>query len=110
MNLKTLIVAALLIPTSAALAQDGASDEKVVMYDPLFWKDQLKLNNEQCQKIKAINHEYYEKLSDVVREPNHQVVKAKAEQTLIERSEEIWQTFHPKQRKRWKKISQENTI
>lgn len=80
------------------------------MYDPLFWKDKLKLDDTQCQKIRQINSEYYEKLSLVAHESSsHQTVKARAAQTLIDRSEEIWETFHPKQRKRWKKLWEDNT-
>ncbi|MEJ7645891.1 MAG: hypothetical protein WKF87_14950 [Chryseolinea sp.] len=76
----------------------------MVLFDPLFWKDELKLDNAQCQEIRRINSQYYEKLYAVARDANHRTAKAKAETTLQERSEEIWETFHPKQRKRWKKI------
>jgi hypothetical protein len=90
-------------------AQNDNTNKNIVMYDPLFWKDKLKLDDSQCQKIRQINSEYYEKLTAVVHESSsHQTVKARAAQTLIERSDEIWETFHPKQRKRWKKLWQDN--
>ena len=65
-------------------AQDNSSDKHIVMYDPLFWKDKLKLDDSQCQKIRQINSEYYEKLTAVAHESSsRQTVKARAAQTLI---------------------------
>lgn len=91
-----------------AKAQEQQEEGELVLYDPLFWKEQLKLDDDQCQKIREINSEFYEKLSTVVHEePNHEVAKEMAQETLIQRSEGIWETFYPKQRKRWKKIWQE---
>ncbi|HTE30757.1 MAG TPA: hypothetical protein VK666_10320 [Chryseolinea sp.] len=104
MNLKTLYIVVLAFSVSSAYAQDEQSGKNLVLFDPLFWKDQLKLDDDQCQRIRLINSQYYEKLDVVARESNHQAVKARAAQTLLERSEEIWETFHPRQRKRWKKI------
>ena len=89
-------------------AQVDLQEEELVLYDPLFWKDQLKLDDDQCQKIKEINSEFYEKLATVVQEePDHKAARELAQETLIQRSEGIWETFHPKQRKRWKKIWQD---
>jgi len=109
MNLKVLYIAVSIFSISFAYAQDEKRDN-LVLFDPLFWKDKLKLDDFQCQKIRKINSQYYEKLYVVARESNHQALKAKAAQTLLERSDEIWETFHPKQRKRWKKIAQDTTI
>ena len=39
-----------------------AQDATLVQYDPLFWKDELRLDQHQCQKIREINSEYYESL------------------------------------------------
>lgn len=110
MNLKAIVFVILAAPATTLIAQENAPAKSMVLYDPLFWKDRLKLDAHQCQKIREINSQYYQKLYDVARESNHQAVKAKAAETLMQRSEEIWETFHPKQRKRWKKIWQENTI
>jgi len=110
MNLKFFFAGIFLVCSSIAYGQDILPDKSIVLYDPLFWKDQLKLDAFQCQKIREINSEYYEKLSTVVHEePNRKTVQVKAAQSLLERSEEIWETFHPKQRKRWKKMWQENS-
>jgi hypothetical protein len=83
----------------------------VVHYDPLFWKDKLKLDETQCQKIREINGEYYESLFTAYRQErgNRQVLKSIAEKSLLQRSQEIWETFHPKQRKMWKKMWNEST-
>jgi hypothetical protein len=106
-----LFIAALTWATASSLsAQNLNSDRNMIVFDPLFWKDQLKLDDTQCLRIREINSLFYQKLSDVVKEPNHQTVQAKAAQSLLERSEEIWETFHPKQRRKWKKIAQETAI
>ena len=105
MNLKFFYVGIFLASATLGYGQDIQPTKYIVLYDPLFWKDQLKLNAFQCQKIKEINSEYYEKLLAVVHEePNRKTVQVKAAQSFSQRSEEIWETFHPKQRKRWKKM------
>lgn len=111
MNIRPFLVAVVLLSTvSFVQAQDLKSEQNMVMFDPLFWKDELKLNDTQCLRIREINSDFYKKLSDVANESNRQVVRAKAAQSLLERSEEIWETFHPKQRRKWKKIAQETAI
>jgi len=105
MKLSFVCLAIFLFSTAAVCAQDNQAEKGYVLYDPLFWKSQLKLNAEQCQKIREINSQFYEKLSAVAHEEtNHKALRQKAVQTLLERSEEIWETFYPKQRKIWKKM------
>ncbi|MBK8292925.1 MAG: hypothetical protein IPK96_20310 [Flammeovirgaceae bacterium] len=50
-----------------AIAQEGVSDEPIVVYDPLFWKSELKLKNSQRQSIEQINSEYYQLIESTVR-------------------------------------------
>jgi hypothetical protein len=111
MTHRLFIAAVMLLSTTSLLrAQELKSGQTMVVFDPLFWKDQLKLDDSQCLRIREINSLFYKKLSDVATESNHQVVRAKAAQSLLERSEEIWETFHPKQRRKWRKIAQETVI
>ena len=108
MNPRFLLILLFLAISAIAHAQDDQTENERVLYDPLFWKEQLRLDDEQCQRIKEINSQYYEKLMAVVEdESDHNTVRALAEETLMQRSEGIWETFYPKQRKRWKKIWQE---
>jgi hypothetical protein len=67
MNLKTLYIVVLAFSVSSAYAQNEQAGKNLVLFDPLFWKDQLKLDDDQCQKIKLINSQYYEKLDVVAR-------------------------------------------
>jgi hypothetical protein len=91
-------------------AQDDQDGKGYVLYDPLFWKTQLKLDESQCQKIREINSQFYEKLSAVAHEDaNHNEIRQKAVETLMQRSEEIWETFYPKQRRIWKKMWSDNS-
>jgi hypothetical protein len=83
-----------------------AQDANLVQYDPLFWKDELKLDQDQCQKIKEINSEYYESLFTAyeMEKDDRNALRKSANRSLVQRNQEIWGTFHPKQRKRWKRI------
>jgi len=97
-----MFVGFILLSSTVIMAQDA----NVVQYDPLFWKDQLKLDKDQCQKIKEINSEYYESLFTAYKEEkdDRNALRRLANKSLVQRNQEIWETFHPKQRKRWKRI------
>lgn len=107
---RLLVLMLMWLTTFSLQAQELKSGGNMVVFDPLFWKDRLKLDNDQCLRIREINSMFYKKLSDVANESNRQVVMAKAAQSLLERSEEIWETFHPKQRRIWKRIAQDSAI
>ena len=79
-----------------------SQEKAVVMYDPLFWKDDLKLSNTQCQKIKDINFEFFQQINSLISE-SRVVVPAKTAELLTDRSEKIWSTFERRQKKKWKK-------
>lgn len=88
------------------LAQDNQTLKALVVYDPLFWRNELKLDAFQYQKIRQINSEYYERLLAALHDDgkNRSLLKLEVAQSLLERSERIWQIFHPRQRKKWKKM------
>ncbi len=88
-----------------AFSQDAAAprEKALVMYDPLFWKHDLKLSSDQCQKIKEINYEFFQRFNSLSTE-NKVVVPAKAAALLTDRSEKIWSTFQPRQKKKWLKL------
>lgn len=102
--MKKLIIFVGFILLSSPLVR--AQDANLVQYDPLFWKDKLKLDRDQCQKIKEINSEYYESLFTAYEEEkdDRNALRKLANKSLLQRNQEIWETFHPKQRKRWKRI------
>jgi hypothetical protein len=105
MIIRVLFISLFLFPAVLGYGQDVQDGKSFVLYDPLFWKDQLKLDAFQCQKIREINSQYYEKLAVVIHEEKDRTnVMVKAAESLQQRSEEIWETFDPKQRKRWRKI------
>jgi hypothetical protein len=88
----------------------------VVVYDPVFWSETLKLDHSQLEKIREINHTYYQTLMAAVETDRNdpkklQMVVAKS---LLLRSQSIWDTFYPKQKRKWKKMwgndSAEHTI
>ena len=103
---NSFLLAGLILISSLAFAQEAVNNANVVQFDPLFWKEKLKLDASQCQKIREINGEYYESLFIAYREEreNRKELKSIADKSLLQRSQEIWETFHPKQRKIWKKM------
>lgn len=90
-------------------AQRPDDQKDIVLYDPLFWKDQLKLSAAQSKKIQEINWEYYESLRMVLYDEhaNREGLRMKAMQCLMQRSQKIWNTFQPKQKRKWRKIEDE---
>jgi hypothetical protein len=78
-----------------------------VVFDPLFWKDDLKLSESQYHAISNINKEYYQAIYQVVNENEGKidVLRQATAELLQKRSDLIWNTFQPKQKKIWKKLS-----
>ena len=110
MRLSFFCLCILLCSTVVTRAQESQDAKGYVLYDPLFWKSQLKLDETQCQKIREINSQFYERLTAVAHEEaNHNEIRQKAVETLMQRSEEIWETFYPKQRRMWKKMWSDNS-
>jgi len=109
-NIKKLKVQAilplLLFLSFSANAQDQSSaTSDIVIYDPLLWKNELKLNAEQRQEIQKINTEFYQSIYEAaIDSKDHKVMQAKANQYLQQRSQEIWEAFSPSQRKKWKRL------
>lgn len=94
----------------AVHAQQAQDLKSIVMYDPLFWKEQLKLKDTQCRLIQSINTEYYENLKRVFRDhpQDRSVMQTRAAQYLQQRSQKIWDIFHPNQRRKWKRMWDHN--
>lgn len=101
-----LISFCLLTVSMELLAQDDPALKTLVLYDPLFWTHELRLEPSQYQRIREINSEYYERIMEAVREQkdNQTYLRQEAVRSLQNRSEKIWETFHPRQRKKWKKM------
>ena len=102
----------LLLLSTASFAQEIDQPENLINYDPLFWKDKLKLDDEQCQKIREINGEYYQNLNIAYQKEkdNRAVLRKLADESLIQRNQEIWEIFQPRQKKRWKKMWSASTM
>jgi hypothetical protein len=88
-------------------AQTVQNTETKVVFDPLFWKDELKLTEGQYNQIRIINEEYYQGVMHVVHEHsgNVSVLRNASSDLLQKRSDRIWNTFHSKQKRKWKEIS-----
>ena len=102
-----LIIVFATLKSIALHAQAEHSSATAVVFDPLFWKDDLKLTASQYNEIRNINKEYYEAIYRVVGEHSGNAVALRnaTTQLLQTRSEKIWDTFMPKQKKKWMKLS-----
>jgi hypothetical protein len=99
-----LSIAAVLI-SFGAYAQHGADDREVVMYDPLFWKEELSLRTTQSRRIEEINTEFYESIRLMKDERADESDKHdQLERGLQQRSQKIYEALMPKQRRKLEKI------
>jgi hypothetical protein len=105
---KWMMIGLLICLTSAAsYAQTNEEGKVIIKYDPLFWKDQLKLSPSQSDKIKEINIEYYEKIKVVSTnqaQGYNNNTRMRVDQFLEQRSNQIWNTFHTRQKRKWVKM------
>lgn len=110
MRRLAIVIGFIFLWCTSASAQEVVSSEQLVTYDPLFWKDKLKLDPAQVQKIREINSEYYESLFIAYEKVkhDHKALRTLANKSLSQRNQEIWDTFYPKQRKRWKRMWNEH--
>jgi hypothetical protein len=106
--MKYLLIFMVLIGFAAEAQTIRNESRDVVMYDPLFWKDELSLRNNQSKKIEEINVEFYQNLRAIKDEPSRETKTNRLERGLQERSEKIFQTLMPKQRRKLEKIIDKN--
>ena len=84
----------------------SAVPKSLILYDPLFWKDQLKLSFIQQKLIDKINIEFYESIKATYstykgKQASHQV---EITDLLMSRSEQIWEIFRNRQKRKWEKL------
>jgi hypothetical protein len=100
-------LALLLILCISSTAQQSHDETKsMIIYDPLLWKHELRLNAYQREKIQKINLEFYQSIYETVNEEtsDRAALQSKANQYLQHRSQEIWNAFNPNQRRKWKRM------
>lgn len=104
--MKALFNCLIIICFAAGSAFSQEQGQQVVVYDPLFWKDELKLKDSQYRSIQQINTEFYAFLEASTHDVSidHKNLKAIAREGLIERSTKIWNTLHPSQKRKWKRL------
>src|SRR5687767_13864397 len=94
------------VQTTDIWAQTKQTSESKVVFDPLFWKDELKLTAGQYLEIRSINEEYYKEIMRLAYSGNDAAyLRAATTQLLQKRSDKIWNTFHSRQKRKWKEIS-----
>ncbi len=92
--------------TYPVLGQEGQPENLAVVYDPLFWKDELRLKDSQCESIQKINAEYYQLIESSVKKSTASIpeIQEIAKEGLVERSQKIWDTLHTNQKRKWVKM------
>ena len=93
---------------SPVFGQEAGPENLAVVYDPLFWKDELKLKDSQCQSIQKINSEYYQLIESSIKDTSVSMPEKReiAKEGLVERSQKIWDTLHTNQKRKWVKLWQ----
>lgn len=94
------LIAALIFLAVESRAQESIRNQ--FLYDPTFWGNGLKLSYEQRKKIESINSEFYQKLRSI-RQANS-FNQNQLEEIIRLRSNQIIETFHNRQRRKWDKI------
>lgn len=104
-----LLIAGLLFSATVFAQTQSDTKKEVITYDPVFWRDQLHLDASQYVKIQEINYDFYKQLKEVSASStdNRQLLQAKVTESLQQRSQQIWQTLYPRQRKKLERILRE---
>ena len=86
-------------------AHSSAIPKNIILYDPLFWKAELKLSSIQQNKINKINTEFYQNIKHAYskKEASH---TQEITQLLMRRSDQIWETFQENQKRKWEKLDE----
>lgn len=107
----------MLVSSLQSLAQDHdvsqnqmhspAISKSIILFDPLFWKAELKLSSNQQNKIGEINMEFYQNIKHAYskKEASH---RQEITKLLMRRSDQIWETFHENQKRKWEKLDEVN--
>lgn len=97
----------LFLSTLSGFGQDAGMVKQLIKFDPLFWKDELNLRETQYTQIKSINTDFYEELKVLIHKYNNRSdLRNALAESLIHRSQRIWETLQPKQRKKLEKVTQ----
>jgi hypothetical protein len=85
-----------------SINRDSTSSE--FAFDPLFWKKDLKLTEEQCFTIGMINSDFYASLQSEAIATNRFNLKFRLTALLQKRTELIRLVLTHRQKVKWKKI------
>jgi hypothetical protein len=92
------------------LCQQQQKTSQTIVYDPIFWKDKLKLKDWQRIRINEINSDFYGALIEFAKSPVKSTAKENVTKLLDQRSEKIWSTFSQRQKNIWKKLESEYSV
>lgn len=98
MKRSLLVLSVLCLLILASQSTNAQTDTSIFPYDPVFWAPSLKLSQEQMRRIRDINSEFYTQLKSV---PDRTLLP----EYLQARNNQIWNTFYPRQKRRWEKIA-----
>ncbi len=101
---KALLICLLMCIYNAGRGQHSSEIGKVI-YDPLFWKSELKLTKSQCDQIARINNLFYQLLYSVDSLDSTSYIRMDELYFLIHaRSAQIWNVFSDRQKRKWSKL------
>lgn len=103
------VVAVLFVLTvgASSYAQQQPVPSATILFDPSFWKDELRLNGHQYLRMQEINKEFYDRLVIAFREmsDDRKAFRSAFAQCWVIRNTQLWETMNVRQKKKWIKIA-----
>lgn len=88
-------------------AQQQPALSATILFDPSFWKEELRLNGHQYLRMQEINKEFYDRLVVAFKEmsDDRKAFRSAFAQCWMNRNTQLWETMNARQKKKWKKIT-----
>ena len=104
--MKALFLVVCLFVTFPIYANEPVDKEKsLIAYDPEFWKEPLRLSNQQMIFIREINAEFYASVRDMASDSKFSAdTTEKLNRLLNDRSNRIWNVLSKRQQAKWNRI------
>jgi len=105
--MKAILLLIVLLTGPVVFAQQKSDGKATILYDPSFWRYELRLNGDQYKRMQDINKEFYERLVSAFKEMRNdrKAFRSVYEQCWMNRNTQLWQTMNSRQKKKWKKIT-----
>jgi inner membrane protein involved in colicin E2 resistance len=104
--MKRTILYFLLLSSVFCYGQAETTQKQIGIYDPSFWKKELKLDRFQYVRMCEINREFYDRLIEAfhILKNDRRAFRNAFAQCWVNRNSQLLQTMNARQQKKWNKI------